>query len=100
MQSMATSLPRTLLRLRRARPTYTLRTKVYTCDSPETASVIFTAMGVEKELRENLVTRDMVLEGATLTATFKAVDEQSLNASVSAFGKSFDFAQEIRKELG
>jgi tRNA threonylcarbamoyladenosine modification (KEOPS) complex Pcc1 subunit len=76
------------------------REKSYACSSPEAAYIIFTAMEVEKELRENLVTRDMALDGSTIKVTFRATDESSLNSSVYAFGKSFEFAQEIHKELG
>ena len=76
------------------------REKAYTCDSPESASIIFTAMEVEKEVRENTVSRDMRLDGASINVTFRSVDESNLNSSVNAFEKSFEFAKEIYRELG
>lgn len=76
------------------------RDKSYTCDSPQEASIIFAAMEVEKEVRENTVSRDMELGGATINVTFRAVDESNLTSSIRAFDKSFEFAREIYRELG
>lgn len=80
-------------------PSMHIREKSYTVVSPEAASIIFRAMEVEKELRENLVSRDMTLDGSTIRASFRAVDEHSLNSSLFAFEKSFEFAKEIYEEL-
>ena len=76
------------------------RDKSYTCDSPQEASIIFEAMEVEKEVRENTVSREMKLGGATINVTFRAVDESNLTSSIRAFDKSFEFAREIHRELG
>ncbi len=76
------------------------RERSYSVSSPEAASVIFAAMEVEKELRENLVSREMALDGSTINVSFRAADESSLNSSVHAFTNSFEFAQEVYKELG
>ena len=76
------------------------REKSYPCASPQAASIIFKAMEVEKELRENLVSRTMALDGAKITVTFRAVDESSLGSSVNAFDTSFAFAKDIYNELG
>jgi hypothetical protein len=66
----------------------------------ESASLIYKALEVEKELRENLVTREVVLSGSDIVATFRGVDEGGIQGSARAFTTSFEFAQEILKELG
>jgi len=72
----------------------------YTFSSPEAASIIFTAMQVEKEVRGNLVSRSSVLDGSTINISFQATDESSLTSSVRAFENSLAFAQEVYTELG
>jgi len=51
-------------------------------------------------VRENTVSREMKLDGATINVTFRAVDESNLTSSIRAFDKSFEFAREIHRELG
>ncbi len=72
----------------------------YNVSSPEAASIILAAMEVEKELRENLVSRSSTCDGSTINVSFHAADESSLNASARAFENSLAFAQEVYKELG
>jgi len=63
----------------------------FTCDlqveyaSEENASMVYTALSVDKELQPDKVKRNMVLNGRQLLIQFVAVEARFLRASFSAF---------------
>jgi len=63
----------------------------FTCDlqveyaSEENASMVYTALSVDKELQPDKVKRNMVLNGRQLLVQFAAVEARFLRASFSAF---------------
>lgn len=63
----------------------------FTCElqveyaSEENASMVYTALSVDKELQPDKVKRNMVLNGRQLLVQFAAVEARFLRASFSAF---------------
>jgi len=63
----------------------------FTCElqveyaSEENASMVYTALSVDKELQPDKVKRNLVLNGRQLLVQFAAVEARFLRASFSAF---------------
>ena len=69
------------------------------CENEEMASIVYTALSVDKEVKSRLVTRNISLDGRTIHVTISAVDAGSLRSSSNAFMTSLECVLEVQKEL-
>ncbi len=68
------------------------------CESEEIASIVYTALSVDKEVKSRLVNKQLSLQGRTIQVTISAVDAGSLRSSSNAFLNSLEFVLEVQKE--
>lgn len=68
------------------------------CENEEIASIVYTALSVDKEVKSRLVTKQVSLQGRTIQVTISAVDAGSLRSSSNAFLNSLEFVLEVQKE--
>ncbi|XP_050235969.1 uncharacterized protein LOC126686004 [Mercurialis annua] len=78
----------------------------FSCDlevnfgSEENASIVHTALAVDKELQPDKVKRQMSISGGKLLVHFEAVEARFLRASFSAFTDVLTLATKTIEEFG
>lgn len=63
------------------------------------ASVVYTALSVDKEVKRRLVSKELSLDGRHIQVKISAVDPGSLRSSSNAFLNALECVLEVRKEL-
>ncbi|KAK8280903.1 hypothetical protein V6Z11_D09G208400 [Gossypium hirsutum] len=69
-------------------------------ESEENASIVYAALGVDKELQPDKVKRQMWISDGKLSVHFEAVEARFLRASFSAFVDVLTLASKTIEELG
>ncbi|KAK8599899.1 hypothetical protein V6N13_060294 [Hibiscus sabdariffa] len=69
-------------------------------ESEENASIVYAALGVDKELQPDKVKRQMSISDGKLSVRFEAVEARFLRASFSAFVDVLTLASKTIEELG
>ncbi|WPT10633.1 hypothetical protein PSENEW3n2_00001805 [Picochlorum sp. SENEW3] len=65
-------------------------------ESEETAELLLSALSVDKEVKQNLARKELIVDGRNLRVSIAAVDAGTLRSATCAFLQTLQFALEIK----